>query len=94
MPLPLIKVLCSAHSKRTKLPCRNPAAFGCSTCRMHGAHKRIVSGESHHWFVHGERSKLEQNKAREVGRLLAFIEDISYKTGIMIGPKSRGRKPG
>ena len=28
---------CSARSKRTGEPCRNPAVLGWSVCRMHGA---------------------------------------------------------
>lgn len=93
MPLPHLKVLCSAKSKRTKRACLNPAAYGCSTCRMHGAHKTIISGVKHHWFKHGERSKSALIKTREVSRLLAIIEDIGHSAGIFVGPRSRGRKP-
>ncbi|MEM7291236.1 MAG: HGGxSTG domain-containing protein, partial [Pseudomonadota bacterium] len=28
---------CTAHSKRTGLPCKNPAVKGWTVCRLHGA---------------------------------------------------------
>ena len=61
MPLPCLLYgarRCTALSKRTRLPCGNPAAFGCKTCRMHGARKpaTILRGELHPGYVHGERT--------------------------------------
>jgi len=43
MPLPSVETgacpRCRGKSKRSGLPCQNPAAYGCKTCRIHGAHK-------------------------------------------------------
>ena len=61
-------VQCSVNSKRTGLPCNNPAAYGCKTCRMHGArrHESIKRGNHHPNFVHGERSIEGIKRHREV----------------------------
>ena len=60
MPLPCITKhgakRCAALSKRTKLACGNLAAYGCKTCRYHGARKNILRGEQHPSYVHGNRT--------------------------------------
>jgi hypothetical protein len=62
MPLPCIKNYgakqCTAKSKRTKQPCKNPAAFGCKVCRLHGARKAesIKRGKDHPNYKHGKCS--------------------------------------
>lgn len=48
---------CSATSKRTGLPCRNPAVRGWSVCRMHGAGGGAKPGKAHPNYKHGERSQ-------------------------------------
>lgn len=48
---------CCAKSKRTGLPCGNPAVRGWAVCRMHGAHGGAKSGNAHPNFLHGERSR-------------------------------------
>lgn len=57
MPLPTLKnaVQCSAKSKRSGVRCLNQAAYGCKTCRFHGARKRdtIRTGPSHWNWQHG-----------------------------------------
>ena len=69
MPLPSVSIYgakqCQARSKRTGLPCNNPAAFGCRTCRMHGAHRsrRASSGVEHWNYRHG-RETLTAKRAR------------------------------
>ena len=62
MPLPSLRFhgakQCTAKSKRTGLPCNNPAAYGCRACRVHGARKKdsIKRGEQHPNYVHGGRT--------------------------------------
>lgn len=46
---------CAAKSKRTGLPCRNPAVRGWNVCRMHGARGGAKPGAAHPNFKHGER---------------------------------------
>lgn len=93
MPLPNLKKQCTAKAKSTGIRCLNSAAFGCATCRLHGARWSIISGRSHHWFKHGERSKEGILTRQEIQRRLALIEEIGFATGIMRGRRTPGRKP-
>ena len=47
---------CRAHSKRTGMPCRNPAVRGWNVCRMHGARGGHKAGSRHPKFKHGAYS--------------------------------------
>lgn len=93
MPLPNIKKRCTAKAKSTSIRCCNPAAYGCATCRLHGARRNILSGSKHHWFQHGERTKEGTLTRREIRRRLAILEEIGFATGLMRGQRTRGRKP-
>ena len=48
---------CTAHSKRTGLPCGSPALTGWSVCRMHGAGGGAPSGKRNGNYRHGGRTK-------------------------------------
>jgi hypothetical protein len=48
---------CTARSKRTGLPCCNPAVRGWKVCRMHGARGGQSSGQLNPAFKHGGRTK-------------------------------------
>ncbi len=98
MPLPSIKQYpskrCSALTKRTKQPCKNPAAYGCKTCRMHGARKKgsIKRGEHHPNFVHGGRTLEAELEQSALSRKLQRIEDAMHLLGMTTAKRSRGRK--
>ena len=92
MPLPGVLNQCTALTKRTKQPCKNPAAYGCRTCRMHGARKNIVSGKDHVNFVHGRRTLEAQAEQSAVSRRLQQIEDTMHLLGMTTAKRSRGRK--
>ena len=98
MPLPCISKhgakQCTAKSKRTSLPCNNPAAYGCRTCRMHGARKAesIKRGEQHPNYVHGGRSIEAQAEQSAVSRRLQQIEDAMHLLGMTAAKRTRGRK--
>ena len=47
---------CTAKSKRTGQPCRNPAVRGWTVCRMHGAGGGARSGPANPNWRHGGRS--------------------------------------
>lgn len=47
---------CSAHSKRTGLPCGSPAVEGWSVCRMHGAGGGAPRGKRNGNYRHGDRT--------------------------------------
>lgn len=91
MPLPHIKNLCSAKSKRTGLPCRNPAAFGCKTCRFHGAHP-IRRGNEAPNFKTGMYSESGIAEYRACMARLQEIERVGFEAGLLTGNKSKGRK--
>jgi hypothetical protein len=98
MPLPSITKhrakQCTANSKRTGLPCNNPAAYGCRTCRMHGARKTesIKRGKDHVNFVHGRRTLEAQLEQSAASRRLQQLEDAMHILGMTTAKRSRGRK--
>lgn len=98
MPLPSISrhgaKLCTALSKRTKLPCNNPAAYGCRTCRMHGARKKesIKRGEQHPNYAHGARTLEAEKQSSEQSLKLQQLEDAMHVLGMTTAKRSRGRK--
>ena len=98
MPLPSITKhrakQCTAKSKRTGLPCNNPAAYGCRTCRLHGARKKasIKRGEQHPNYVHGERTLEAQAEQSATSRRLQQLEDAMHLLGMTAANRSRGRK--
>ena len=89
MPLPSITKYrakqCTALTKRTKQPCNNPAAYGCRTCRMHGARKKesIKRGKDHVNFVHGERSLEGIQRHREVMGRIKMLTKLAKQLGMI-----------
>lgn len=92
MPLPHIKKICSAKSRRTGLPCRNPAAYGCLTCRFHGAHRirRDKDAPNYKTGIYSE-SGIAEYRARMTQLLV--LENLGFETGLMSGCRTKGRKP-
>ena len=83
MPLPYLKKKCTAKSKRTGLPCNNPRAFSCRTCKVHGARPQntIRKGQDHPQFTFGNETRDKRAtravKLKEIkiyGRLLKHID--------------------
>lgn len=91
MPLPNVTKLCAARSKRTGLPCRNPAAYGCRTCRVHGAH-RIRRGKNAPNFKTGIYSKSGIAEYRSGMARLVELERIGFEVGLLNGGRTKGRK--
>jgi len=99
MPLPSVlkhnAKQCSARAKSTQNRCQNPAAFGCKTCRLHGARRRssIKRGQSHPNFLHGSET-LEAKEKRSLKLAeLRKIEDDLLDRGLIRGNRTAGRKP-
>lgn len=99
MPLPNVisakAKRCTAKCKARGDQCRNPAAYGMSACRYHGARKRatIKRGTDHPQYRHGGETL--QAKAKRSKKLaeLRELEALSFALGIASGPRWRGRKP-
>lgn len=90
MPLPSIlngAKQCQALTKRTRQHCKNPAAYGCVSCRMHGAHKsrNVLRGANHPQYRNGERTRESEEEHRKSSTILLTLRDI--------GDHIRGRKP-
>ena len=98
MPLPSMRLhrakSCTAKSKRTGLPCNNPAAYGCRTCRMHGARKAesIKRGKDHVNFVHGRRTLEAQAEQSATACRLQQLEDAMHLLNMTTAKRSQGRK--
>ena len=100
MPLPCVTHYvanqCQATSKRTGLPCNNPAAFGCRTCRMHGAHRsrRGAEGVKHWNYQHGKEIREARANRRETSKRLHDLVDLGNTIGMFQpGTKLKGRRP-
>ena len=95
MPLPNLNRRCSARARGTGNQCLNPAAFGCKTCRVHGARSRetVKVGKAHPQHKHGRRTQVAIQKYQLAMAELALMEEIGHGSGLLIGPRKSGRKP-
>ena len=100
MPLPGISSgkaqRCTAKCKaRGGDRCLNPAAWGCKTCRYHGARRpsSIKRGASHPQYRNGQETLEAKAKRSELLGELRELEALSFSLGFAAGPKWRGRKP-
>ena len=93
LPLPNLKAQCTANNRNTGQRCKNPAAFGCKSCRYHGARRRILNGEEHPNYKHGARTLEALSKYSQKVAELDQLENIAHRAGVMAGSRRRGRKP-
>ena len=99
MPLPTISEhgaqQCHARSKRSGNQCLNPAAYGLSVCRMHGARppQTILRGSEHPSYKHG-RETLEA-KAERSAKLVELrdLESLMHALKMTSARRMPGRKP-
>ena len=99
MPLPSLSQhrakQCTARAKSTQHRCLNPAAYGCRTCRLHGARKRssIKAGKDHPNYLHGtETLQAKRKRSLKLGELRE-IENNLLARGLIKGKRTVGRKP-
>ena len=99
MPLPSVlkhgAKQCTAKSKRTGLPCNNPAAFNCRTCKVHGAHRsrNVANGAKSGKYKNGHFTKEAKEKTQKTIVKLRYLEDLGQQGGFMTGTRTRGPKP-
>ena len=99
MPLPCLlngAKQCQVMTKRTKLRCKNPAAYGCKACRTHGAHKsrNVPRGKDHPRYKNGERTKDAETERRDKGVMFRYLTDIGNHCNLFYKElKTRGRPP-
>jgi hypothetical protein len=86
---------CVSLTKRTKLLCKNPAAYGCKVCRYHGAHKsrNVLRNSDHPQYKNGKRTKEIEAEHRRVSTALLTLLDIGDSIGMFNRTHTRGRKP-
>ena len=77
MPLPNLKQQCTAQNRNKQRRCLNPAAFGCKTCRYHGARRQIAKGTNHPNYKHGNRSQSAIKSFSKASQELDMIEDMA-----------------
>jgi len=98
MPLPSVAehsaCQCVARAKSTKQRCLNPAAFGCQTCRLHGARRQssIKRGEQHPNYRHGMETLSAKRKRSQKLSELRELEIDLIKRGLIHAKHSVGRK--
>ena len=91
MPLPNLKQQCTAQNRNKQRRCLNPAAFGCKTCRYHGARRQIAKGTDHPNYKHGNRSQVAIKSFQNASQELDMIEDMAVVAG-MVETRRRGRR--
>ena len=101
MPLPSVAkygaLQCKAKSKQSGVQCKNPAvtSWGMKVCKFHGARRpsSIKRGAAHPGYRHGQETL--PAKAERSAKL-AQLRDLEAEmalTGLLEGPRWRGRKP-
>ena len=86
---------CKAQAKSTRQTCLNPAAYGCKTCRVHGARKQnsIKRGEEHPNYRHGMETLQKKRQRSSKLSELREIENDLHSGGLIRGNRTAGRKP-
>lgn len=99
MPLPSVRIhgakQCLVKSKRTGLPCKNPAAYGNKACRIHGAHHAHtgLSGTNHPNHQHGNCTNKVRAEYRAARVRLLELESLMVAHGLVVAkPKESKRK--
>jgi len=93
LPLPNLNAQCTANNRKTGQRCKNPAAYGCKTCRYHGARRNILKGTAHPNYKHGNRTKQSMSTYSHKVAELDHLEAIAHAAGVIAGPRRSGRKP-
>lgn len=98
MPLPNLTLenQCQAISRRTGDRCMNLKAWGCVTCRYHGARPpgSVLRGNDHPQYKHGKETQEAKAHRREASKQLHKLVDLGNAIGMFQpGTKLRGRKP-
>jgi len=92
-------VQCEGKSRRSGQQCRAPAAKGKTKCRFHGGAStgpKTVEGKERcaaAKTVHGRETRKKRYDRSLASARLAQWEALGYALGVMVGPRTRGRKP-
>lgn len=67
---------CTAKSKRTGLPCKNPAVKGWTVFRMHGAGGGHGPGKANPAYKHGMRTREAQEMRKDINDLVRLAREL------------------
>jgi len=67
---------CTATSKRSGQPCKNPSVRGWAVCRMHGARGGHSPGKGHPSWRHGMRAREWIEARAETNGLVRLAREI------------------
>jgi hypothetical protein len=91
---------CEGISRRTKERCKAPAAKNKSRCRFHGGRKlsgpKTIEGRlrcAAAKTIHGEETVAIRRERSLASARLAVLETVGFGLGLMIGTRTRGRRP-
>ena len=101
MPLPNIisgkTTRCKAKCKARGDRCRNPAAYGMTVCRYHGARKpeTIRKGANHPQYRHGQETLAAKAERHAMSVFFHEVEELMFSLDMVApgSPRTRGRKP-
>lgn len=91
---------CQATSKRSRLQCGSPAVSGKHVCVIHGGRStgpRTEAGRvkcAQVKTVHGQSTRKIRLELSEELLKVAMLEEMARISGMITGPRSRGRTPG
>ena len=90
---------CQARSKRTKLQCAAPALKGKRVCKTHGGRSTGPKTEAGRQrcaeakTIHGRETREARTERSLASARLAVLEAVGFSIGLIIGGRTRGRRP-
>lgn len=90
---------CQAMAKSTQMQCRRPATSGKRVCKLHGGKSTGPQTEQGRLrcaaakTVHGKETRRKREEIRAALVKIAVLEELGRSIGLIVGPRSRGRKP-
>lgn len=85
---------CEALCKRRQARCWNPAAWGCRTCKYHGAKKpsAVIRGADHWNYKHGRETVAARRRRLEAVSRIRLLVELGVRGGF-IQRRIPGRRP-
>ena len=87
---------CTAKAKSTQTRCLNPAKGKSNVCRLHGwvDPERKARGEMNGKYKNGKHTQQSKAKYREGMARLQELEELGFRSGLLLGKRTKGRKLG
>jgi hypothetical protein len=91
--------VCGAKLKATGCLCQKPPVAGAKRCAQHGGlstgpkTSQGLQQSASRWLVHGRETRLKREIRAHLIADLRAIEERLLEEGLILGPRTRGRKP-